>query len=219
MPPAVPHRIIRPRRPSRSERAQRRLARGTGTEHVSSPATVPSLPEAAPAAPAPRLSLVGVWGIVGVAALLIQAIVRLTPLAIEPFEAGMLGAFHLVLLAGWVLFSAYTEGYRAFQKQFTPRVVARAQYLSAHPRLLHVILAPAFCMGFFHATRKRLIVSWVVTLSIIGLIVLVKMLAQPWRGIIDAGVVLALIWGVVALAYFTARALAGHRMPVPPDVP
>jgi hypothetical protein len=219
MPPAVPHRIIRPRRPSRAERAQRRLARGTGTEHVSPPAIVPSLPEAAAAEPAPRLSLVGVWGIAGVAALLVQAIVRLTPLAIEPFEAGMLGAFHLVLLAGWVLFSAYTEGYRAFQKQFTPRVVARAQYLSAHPRLVHAILAPAFCMGFFHATRKRLIVSWVVTLSIIGLIVAVKMLAQPWRGIIDAGVVLALAWGVIALAYFTARALAGHRMPVPPDVP
>lgn len=219
MPPAVPHRIIRPRRPSRAERAQRRLARGTGTEHVSPPATVPSLPEPATAEPAPRLSLVGVWGIVGVAALLIQAIVRLTPLAIEPFEAGMLGAFHLALLAAWVLFAAYTEGYKAFQKQFTPRVVARAQYLSAHPRLLHVILAPAFCMGFFHATRKRLIVSWVVTLSIIGLIIAVKMLAQPWRGIIDAGVVLALIWGVIALAYFTSRALAGHRMPVPPDVP
>jgi hypothetical protein len=223
MPPAVPHRIIRPRRASRSERAQRRLARGTGTEPVSSPASVTSLPEtAAPQAgpaPVPRLSLVGVWGIVGVAALLVQAIVRLTPLAIEPFQAGMLGAFHLVLLAAWVLFSAYTEGYKAFQKQFTPRVVARAQYLSAHPRLLHVILAPAFCMGFFHATRKRLIVSWVVTLSIVGLVIAVKMLAQPWRGIIDAGVVLALVWGVIALAYFTARALAGHRMPVPPDVP
>jgi hypothetical protein len=219
MPPAVPHRIIRPRRPSRAERAQRRLARGTGTEHVSPPATVPSLPESATAEPTPRLSLVGVWGIVGVAALLIQAIIRLTPLAIEPFEAGMLGAFHLALLGAWVLFAAYTEGYKAFQKQFTPRVVARAQYLSAHPRLVHVILAPAFCMGFFHATRKRLIVSWVVTLSIIGLIIAVKMLAQPWRGIIDAGVVLALIWGVIALAYFTSRALAGHRMPVPPDVP
>jgi hypothetical protein len=219
MPPAVPHRIIRPRRPSRAERAQRPLARGTGTEHVSPPATVPSPPEPATAEPAPRLSLVGVWGIAGVAALLIQAIVRLAPLAIEPFEGGMLGAFHLALLGAWVLFAAYTEGYKAFQKQFTPRVVARAQYLSAHPRLIHVVLAPAFCMGFFHATRKRLIVSWVVTLSIIGLIIAVKMLAQPWRGIIDAGVVLALIWGLLALAYFTSRALAGHRMPVPPDVP
>jgi hypothetical protein len=224
MPPAVPHRSIRPRRPSRAERAQRRLARGTGTEHVSSTPPRTSAPGSsslatASAEPRPRLTLTGVWGIVGVAALLIQAIVRLTPLAIEPFEAGMLGAFHLVLLAAWVLFAVYTEGYRAFQKQFTPRVVARAQYLSAHPRLLHVVLAPAFCMGFFHATRKRMIVSWAVTLSIVAVIVGVKMLAQPWRGIIDAGVVLALGWGVIALAYFTVRALGGHRMPVPPDVP
>jgi hypothetical protein len=176
-------------------------------------------PRALTAPPRPRLTLIGLWGIGGVAALLVQAIIRLTPLAIEPFEAGMLGGVHLLLLAGWVAFSAYTEGYRAFQRQFTPRVVARAQHLSAHPRLLHVLLAPAYCMGFFHATRKRLIVSWTVTTLVVLAIIAVKMLAQPWRGIIDAGVVIALAWGVIALAYFTVRALAGHRMPVPPDVP
>jgi len=166
-----------------------------------------------------RISLAGMWGVVGVVALLMQAIVRLAPRAIEVFEADMLGGVHVALLVAWVVFAAYAEGYRAFQKQFTPRVVARAQHLSAHPRLLHVLLAPAFCMGLFHATRKRLVVSWSVSLGVVGLIVAVKHVAQPWRGIIDAGVVIALTWGVVMLARFTLRGLAGHRMPVSPDVP
>ncbi|KAB2897223.1 MAG: hypothetical protein F9K40_13230 [Kofleriaceae bacterium] len=166
-----------------------------------------------------RLSLVGLWGVVGVVALLVNAIVRLAPLAIEPFETDMLGAGHLALLAGWVAFSAYVEGYRAFQKQFAPRVVARAQHLSAHPRLVHALLAPAYCMGLFHATRKRLVVSWSVTVGVIGLVVAVRSLAQPWRGIIDAGVVIALAWGVLALGFFTLRGLAGHAMPVSADVP
>lgn len=166
-----------------------------------------------------RLSLTGLWGVLGVVALLSQAIVRLVPWALEPFEADMLGGGHIVLLVAWVVIAGYAEGYRAFQKQFTPRVVARAQHLSAHPRFLHVLLAPAFCMGLFHATRRRLIVSWSVTLGVVGLVVAVKQLAQPWRGIIDAGVVIALAWGVVMLALFTLRGLAGHRMPVSPDVP
>lgn len=166
-----------------------------------------------------RLSLIGLWGVLGVVVLLMQAIVKLAPRALEPFEADMLGGGHVVLLIAWVVIAAYTEGYRAFQKQFTPRVVARAQHLSAHPRLLHVLLAPAFCMGLFHATRKRLIVSWSVSLGVVALIVVVKRLPQPWRGIIDAGVVIALAWGVVMLALFTLRGLAGHRMPVSPDVP
>lgn len=170
------------------------------------------------AAPA-TLSLAGLWGIAGVLALLVNAILRLTPRALEPFEAGTLGPGHLALLVGWVVVAGYAEGYRAFQKQFSPRVVARAQHLSAHPRLLHAVLAPAFCMGFFHATRKRMIVSWAVTAGIVGIVVAVSMLPQPWRGIVDAGVVIALAWGALTLAHFAVRALAGRPMPVPADVP
>lgn len=166
-----------------------------------------------------RISLAGLWGVVGVVALLMQAIVRLAPRALEPFEGGALGGVHVAVLIGWVAFAAYAEGYRAFQKQFTPRVVARAQHLSARQRPLHAMLAPAFCMGLFHATRKRMIVSWSVSLGVVGLILAVKQLPQPWRGIIDLGVVVALGWGVVMLVHFTLRAVAGHRMPVSADIP
>jgi hypothetical protein len=150
-----------------------------------------------------------------VVALLGQAIYRLTPMALDAIRGG-LDALQIAALAGWTAFSIYAEGYRAFQRQFSPRVVARARYLSAHPRPLHVVLAPAYCMGLLHATKKRLVVSWIVTLAIIGIVIVVRRLDQPWRGIIDAGVVAALVWGTVAIVVFAARR---GPLPVSPDVP
>jgi hypothetical protein len=162
-----------------------------------------------------RLSLAGAWGIIGVVALLGQAIWKLTPMAIDAIRGGLDGA-HVAVLVAWVAFSIYAEGYRAFQLQFSPRVVARARHLSANPRPLHVALAPAYCMGLLHATRKRLIVSWIVTLAIVGIVIVVRRLDQPWRGIVDAGVVVALVWGVVAIAVYTLRR---GPLPVATDVP
>ena len=48
---------------------------------------------------------------------------------------------------------------------------------------------------------------------------LVRQLAQPWRGIVDAGVVVGLIWGVMALIAFWWRAVAGQPPAVPHDMP
>jgi hypothetical protein len=55
--------------------------------------------------------------------------------------------------------------------------------------------------------------------KIVALVLLVRQLPQPWRGIVDAGVVVGLTWGALAITYFTVRALQGAAMPVPPDVP
>jgi threonine/homoserine efflux transporter RhtA len=109
----------------------------------------------------------------------------------------------------------YSEGYRAFHKAFSPRVVSRAQYLAAHPRPLHVAFAPLYCMGLFHATKKRLIVSWSVTLGVVGIVLLVRELDQPWRGIVDGGVILGLSAGTLSILYYAI----GQDPPVPPDVP
>lgn len=159
-----------------------------------------------------------VWGILGVTILLGSAIYRLSPLAIASF-AEPLGPMHYVGYVVSLFFLGYTEGYKAFQKQFSPRVVARAQYLAANPSALRVLIAPLFCMGFFHATKKRLIISWMLSVGIIGLILIVSRVPQPWRGIVDLGVVVALAWGVIAMWYFASRALSGGTMPVPADVP
>ncbi|HUS27359.1 MAG TPA: hypothetical protein VMZ53_02590 [Kofleriaceae bacterium] len=161
-----------------------------------------------------RLGAAGLWGIAGVIAMLVEAIARLIPVAAAAFDHHFT-ALHWILLVVWVLFIGYSEGYRAFHMAFSPRCVVRAQYLSAHPRALHVVLAPLYCMGLIHATKKRLIVSWCVILGITALVILVRQLDQPWRGIIDGGVVIGLSVGVLSILYYAF----GKPSPVPPDVP
>jgi hypothetical protein len=159
-----------------------------------------------------------VWGLGGVLLLLGSAIYRLTPLAIEGFSHHFLW-YHWMTLVFVVLFMAYSEGYRAFQKGFSPRVAARARYLRDHPRFLHVLCAPFFCMGYFHAPRKRRITSISVTVGIVILVLLVRLLQQPWRGIIDLGVVVGLAWGLIALLVFSVLAFTSKVFPYSPEVP
>lgn len=162
--------------------------------------------------------LAQVWGVVGVVGLLGSAVVRLTPYAVEALQSPLTGLQWAALVA-YVAFMAHAEGYKGFQKQFSPRVVVRARWLRDHATPLQALLAPAFCMGLFHATRKRLIVSWAITLMVVVLVVLVKLLDQPWRGIVDAGVVVGLGWGLIAMAAWQVAQWRGRTLPVPPDVP
>jgi hypothetical protein len=163
--------------------------------------------------------LIASWGVLGILALLAQAMVRLTPLAIEPVTAGRMSSGQWALYVGWSLFNAYAEGYRGFQRAFCPRVVARAFYLARHPRPLHVLLAPLFCMAFFHAKPKNLRLAWGLFTLIVVLIVLVHMLPQPWRGIVDVGVVIGLGWGVVATVALFVAALLGEQEPQTDSIP
>jgi hypothetical protein len=98
-------------------------------------------------------------------------------------------------------------------------VAARIHYLSQHVTPLRLLLAPLFCMGFFHVRRKRQIITICLTLGIIGLVQLVHLLAQPWRGIVDAGVVLGLVWGIVSLAVFTLQAFFSSDFRHSPETP
>ena len=159
-----------------------------------------------------------IWGLTGVLLILSSAVYRLTPLAIDAFSYAFTW-YHWLTLFLILLFMTYAEGYRGFQKGFSPRVAARALYLKNHPRLLHSLLGPFFCMGFFHASRKRKITSFSVTSGIIVLIILVRFLRQPWRGIIDAGVVVGLAWGLVSLIIFSLQAFSVKEFPYSPDVP
>lgn len=159
------------------------------------------------------------WGIWGFVLILCQAVVRLTPLAWQPIASGTLENWQWGLMAGSILFNGYFEGYRAFQLQVAPRVVARARHLAANPTPLHVILAPFYCMALFHASRKRLIVSWLVYVGIVILIIAVRQLSQPWRGIVDAGVVVGLSWGIIAIATTFARVARGAAHNVSAELP
>ncbi len=167
----------------------------------------------------PSQVLIAGWGVAGVVGLLGQAIWRLGDHAAHAVRDGHLGSLELAVMAGWVAIMAYAEGYRGFQKRLAPRAVLRAFHLGAHPRAVFVLLALAFCLSLLHATRRRLIGSWTVLLGIVGLVLLVHRLPFPWRGIIDAGVVVGLTWGAVAILVQFGRALAGAELSGSVDLP
>ncbi|NQV31227.1 MAG: hypothetical protein HQ515_00960 [Phycisphaeraceae bacterium] len=159
-----------------------------------------------------------VWGIVGLSLILGSALYRLYPYAFELSETP-LAWYHWLALGLSLLFMGYAEGYKGFHLKFSPRAAARALYLKNNPTATRVLLAPFFCMGFFHATRKRKIVAYSLTAMIILLIVLVRQLNQPWRGIVDAGVLLGLGWGLMSIWGFTIFAFFGKGFDVSPETP
>ena len=71
---------------------------------------------------------------------------------------------------------AYVEGYGAFQKKFSPLVVERAMTLKQSTSPVHIALAPFYSMGLMHATKKRKIVSWSVSMSVAMIVGIVKRL-------------------------------------------
>jgi hypothetical protein len=159
-----------------------------------------------------------VWGVLGVLAMLGQAFTRLGPRALEAYTMG-LTPVQLVVLAGWTGFMIYSEGVRGFHRRFSPRVVARALWLRDHPRPLFVAIAPLFCMSLLHASKRGLVVARVLVLAIVLLVIVVSQLPQPWRGIVDAGVVAGLAVGAASIMWFALRALAGTPPPIAPDLP
>ena len=88
------------------------------------------------------------WGVVGVLALLGFAVLRLMGRVID-----MLGYdlrwYHWLTLILVVLFMAYTEGYRGFQRAFSPRVAARAKYVYHSPRCCTCWRRQCFAWAFF----------------------------------------------------------------------
>ena len=146
----------------------------------------------------------------GVAAFILRALLTLTPIALEPIQNGSLTSWQWILLGGWVAFNAYAEGYRGFHRSFSPRVVERAMELGASRSWFKVLFAAPYCMGLFEAPRRILIRSWVLVFAIIGVVIFVRQLAQPWRGIIDAGVVVGLGAGLLSMLLLFARAIAAR---------
>ena len=158
------------------------------------------------------------WGVLGLTALLAWAIYRVYPFAEEAAKMHWQW-YETAFFVFWMIFMIYGEGFKGFQKGFSPRVIARAAHLAKHPVGWHVLLAPLYCMGYIHATKRRRIVALSVTSGIIVLIVAVHWLPQPWRGIIDMGVVAGLIYGVAAMWVFAIHALIGRKITHPTDIP
>lgn len=158
------------------------------------------------------------WGVVGVLALLGQAVFRLAPLAWSALS-GELSTLQWVGVVLWVAVMAHAEGYRGFHRRFSPRVVARALWLREHPEPRLVVLAPLFCMSLFHATPRGKLTARLLVAGILALITVVRMLPQPWRGLVDAGVVVGLAIGMTSLLGYALRAVLGTPPPIAPDLP
>lgn len=145
-----------------------------------------------------------VWGVCGAIGILLFAIIRMFGHVLEAFEME-LGVWHYVTLVFWTVFMAYSEGIKGFQKSFSPRVAARAVYLRDKSTWLRLVLAPFFSIGFFHTTRRKQI-TVIVLVVVISLIVIgFRQIPQPWRGVLDFGVVVGLTWGIVATLIFFAK--------------
>ncbi len=177
-----------------------------------SPAQSQSAPSSSP------LGIVAAsWGLFGACGLLVYAIVRLGAVSVDAIQMGLTPLHWVVMLAN-IVFMAYCEGYRGFQCGYSPRLAARARYLLVQPTITNTVLAPIFCMGFYQAPRRRIVLSFVLLMMIVGFIVLFQYIPQPWRGIFDAGVVVGLSWGLVSISWYSYQAFATTHYAVDPEV-
>ncbi len=145
-------------------------------------------------------NLIFIYSIGGVIAIFSSAIFRLYPHVREGFS------FELTTL-NWVVLIAYlavmivAKGYFALHCSFVPRVINRSELLVENGKLIDRLLAPLYCMGFFKAPKKRIIISYAMLLLIIAFIVSASKISQPWRGIIDLGVIVGLSLGILSLLF------------------
>lgn len=149
--------------------------------------------------------LAALWGLAGVVAVLGYAIWRLAGhVATAAAEAGLIEG---TLMVANVAFMTWAEGIRGFQQRFAPRVAARALALARDPDWVSAVLAPLFCAGFFRATPRVLRITWLGAGLIALAVLAVQLVPQPWRGILDAGVVAGLGWGIASHVWFGRQAL------------
>lgn len=158
-----------------------------------------------------------IWGFGGAFALISFAVWRLSPIALDVVNYDLTTLQWTALIAN-IIYMLHAEGYKGFQQGFSPRVAARTLYLHDNPSAKRVILAPLFIMGYFDSTPKRLIVTYALTTMIITLVIIIRQIDQPWRGIIDAGVVAGLIWGLISMIYFLYSAVFTNTFEYSPEI-
>jgi hypothetical protein len=157
-----------------------------------------------------RRAFVNGWAIGGVAAALLEGIARLGHAAQRVLGAGLTPAQWAVFVALAVLL-AYFEGHRALQRRFVPAVIGRG--LDAGDALpgAAALWAPLYSISLVGDTRSQRARSLGGIALILTAVLLVRQLPQPWRGIVDGAVALALTWGLIALAIELIRELQARR--------
>jgi hypothetical protein len=158
------------------------------------------------------------WGAGAVVLSLLDAIVRLSRVALEGVSHGMLRGPQLAFTLVWIVVIVYGEGYRAFGSVLAPRMAARLLHLARGGRPFARALAPLHALSLFDTPPRRMLSAWILLAGIVTVVLIVRKLPQPWRGSVDLGVVLALSWGAVAivrecvLAWRTGRGRADPEL-------
>ena len=159
------------------------------------------------------------WCVGGAITLLSFALTRMTKPMLEAFSGAYeLGLLHYIVGGLWVLFMGYSEGYKGFQKGYSPRVASRALYLRDKCTWVRLLLAPLFCLGFINSTKRRRIVVFSLLIGITLIIVLFRQIDQPWRGVLDLGVVVGLSWGIIATLVFLVKFWMAEEVTYDPEV-
>jgi len=158
------------------------------------------------------------WGLVGFSAIIISAILRLW-VYVEEISLESVGAFEICFAVIFTGFMLYAEGFRGFHKKLAPRFASRAKYLSENLNFIRILLAPFFCVGYFEARKSRIIVSFLMTIMIIGFVLIVRQFSQPWRGLIDIGVIAGLVLGLISMLYFFVSVIFLGKEAADPEMP
>ena len=145
-----------------------------------------------------------IWGFVGVSLILLHGITCVYPYVVT-LDFSKMFWYHYLSLIISIIFLGYAEGYKGFQLSFSPRVAQRLKLVFKNPSFVNVALSPLFCMGFFGISKKRMKITYILTITIIFLIIIIERISEPWRGIIDTGVLVGLSWGLLSFWFFCLK--------------
>ena len=160
-----------------------------------------------------------IWGVAGAVILLSFAVSRMVGHTLEMLLGDyQLGILHYLVGGVWLFFMAYSEGYKGFQKGYSPRVAARALYLRDRCTWLRLFLAPLFCLGFINSTKRRKITIAIIFVAVTLIVMLFKHIPQPWRGVLDLGVAVGLSWGLIATLVFLVKFWMAEKVTFDPEV-
>jgi len=146
-----------------------------------------------------------IWGVLGMAAMLAEALGRLVPLAWEGVVV-QFAPLPFAVAVVWCGVMAWAEGYRGFQQRFVPAALDRAFAIDGRSKV-EVVLAPLKVLGVLGTEPRVKRRAWIMVVGITALVLAVKQLPQPWRGVVDSGVVVGLGWGTAALLAGLVRRL------------
>lgn len=154
------------------------------------------------------------WAVGALAVLFLEAIIRLGGRGLATLASG-LTVFQALVMAALTLLFAYGEGYRALHRHFVPNVLARLARLPPPAELSFSrwLLAPFYALGLAHVEGPALRRGWASVAAIVLAVVVVRALPEPWRGIVDASVAVALSIGLASLVSRFVASLRAADMP------